>query len=105
MMVAEQEKQLYEAILHLSTVEDCYAFFHDLCTPSELAAMVGRWQVVKLLAQGELSYREIYKRTGVSLVTISRVARFLKQESYQGYRKVLGQLFLLDEGKKDKESK
>jgi uncharacterized protein YerC len=37
----------------------------------------------------ELSYREIHKITRASLTTIGRVARFLRDESYGGYRNIL----------------
>jgi len=83
------ESALYQAILQLKTTEECASFFQDLCTPAELSAMSERWRVAQLLDQKELSYREIHDKTGVSLATIGRVARFLTQEAYQGYRLVL----------------
>jgi len=61
-------------------------FLTDLCTPAELRALVARWQVAKLLNAGDLSYREISEKTGASTTTVGRVARFLNEESYQGYR-------------------
>ena len=33
---------LFEAILNLKTVEECYSFFEDLCTVPELKAMSQR---------------------------------------------------------------
>jgi TrpR-related protein YerC/YecD len=70
------ERSLYAAIASLKTVEECRAFFRDLCTPAELQALADRWAVVGLLEAG-LPYREIYKQTGVSVTTIGRVARYL----------------------------
>lgn len=70
------ERALFNAILTLKNVEECRAFFRDLCTPAELQALADRWAVVGLLQQGT-SYREIYKQTGVSVTTIGRVARYL----------------------------
>ena len=70
------ETALYRAVLTLETPEECRAFFRDLCTPAELQAMSDRWQVVELLRQG-LPYRRIHDRTGVSVTTVGRVARFL----------------------------
>lgn len=70
------ERNLFNAILALKSVEECRAFFHDLCTPAELQALADRWAVVGLLKDG-LPYREIHKLTGVSLTTIGRVARCL----------------------------
>ena len=45
-------------------------------TPAEIEAMSDRWAVVEWLGRGA-PYREIHKHTGVSLTTISRVARYL----------------------------
>lgn len=73
---ARAERNLYQAILTLRTVDECRAFFRDLCTPAELEAMSDRWAVVEWLGRGA-PYREIHKHTGVSLTTISRVARYL----------------------------
>ena len=70
------ERNLFNAVLTLESVEECRAFFHDLCTPAELQALADRWAVVGLLKNG-LPYREIHKLTGVSLTTIGRVARCL----------------------------
>ncbi len=84
------ENRLYEAILQLRTPEECRNFFADLCTPAEIEAMRDRWEVVRLLIREE-SYRSIAAQTGVSLVTIGRVARFLNGE-HKGYRTVLKRL-------------
>ncbi len=70
------ERALFAAILTLRTVDECRAFFRDLCTPAELQALADRWAVVGLLQQG-VPYREIHKQTGVSVTTIGRVARYL----------------------------
>lgn len=57
----------------------------DLTTPSEFAALQERLDIAILLNKG-LSYADIAKKTGTSTTTITRVARFLKQENYGGYR-------------------
>ena len=82
-------EDLFRAVLTLQTVEECRRFFKDITTPAELKALSERWHVARLLAEGELSYREIHDETGVSTTTITRVARFLGQEPNQGYRLVL----------------
>jgi len=74
--VLEAERSLYRAIMTLRDADECRRFFHDLCTPAELEAMADRWAVVGLLKRG-LPYREIHDRTGVSVTTVGRVARFL----------------------------
>ena len=49
---SDPENDLYRAILLLETPEQCYNFFVDLCTVSELKAMEQRFEVAKLLNQG-----------------------------------------------------
>lgn len=84
-----EENDLYQAILSLKNTEECQAFFRDLCTPKEIKDLKDRLLVAKSLHQGKLSYRQISNATKVSLSTITRVARFLTQESYNGYKLVL----------------
>ncbi len=80
------EQALYEAILSLEDKDQLHRFFKDLCTPRELLALSERWRVAQLLSEGTKSYREIQASTGGSLATITRVARFLKDEPYHGYK-------------------
>ncbi|HHF7349282.1 TPA: YerC/YecD family TrpR-related protein [Legionella feeleii] len=68
--------QLMHAISLLNNADEALAFFTDLCTPAELEAMVDRWEVVPMLRQG-VPYRSIHEQTGVSVTTITRVARCL----------------------------
>ena len=70
------EDHLFRAVLTLKNVDECRRFFADLTTPAELEALADRWAVVELLERG-IPYREIHDRTGVSVTTIGRVARFL----------------------------
>lgn len=77
-------RELCRAFLAMRSEQECDAFLDDLCTPAELEAMVDRWQVVGLL-RDQLTYREIHDRTGVSVTTIGRVARFLAHGN-GGYR-------------------
>lgn len=72
------ERNLCTALAALSSAEEVRAFLKDLCTPAEIQAMADRWAVVELLRR-DLPYREIHRRSGVSLTTIGRVARFLVQ--------------------------
>ena len=72
----EKNDQLYKAILMLKDEQECYEFFQDLCTVSELRAMEQRFEVASLLNDGMI-YNEILERTGASSATISRVNRSL----------------------------
>jgi TrpR-related protein YerC/YecD len=85
-------EELYNALLLLKDRDQVANFIADLCTPQEISALAERWRVCRLLEEGTLSYRQIHRLTGASLVTIGRVARFLKNEPFQGYRMVLDQL-------------
>ena len=78
---------LFQAVLSLKTMEDCYNFFDDLCTVSELKALSQRLQVAKMLDDGQI-YSDIVKETGASTATISRVNKCLIYGT-DGYRMVL----------------
>jgi TrpR-related protein YerC/YecD len=59
---ALSERSLFAAVLTLKSVDECRAFFRDLCTPAELQAMADRWAVVDWLQKG-VPYREIHRLT------------------------------------------
>ena len=88
----DPETALLDAFLALKSREEVKAFLADLCTPAEVRAFVERWQVARLLDQGQLSYREIAEKAQASTTTVVRVARFLKEMPYNGYRLALDRL-------------
>ena len=79
--------QLFAGIMSLQSIEECYNFFEDLCTITELRAMAQRFQVAKMLDQGQI-YSDIVQETGASTATISRVNKCLDYGT-DGYRMVL----------------
>ena len=83
----ERSMALYESILELKTMEECTAFFDDLCTVGELRAMEQRYDVALLLDDG-LVYTEILEKTGASSATISRVNRIFSFGA-GGFRKLI----------------
>ena len=85
-------ERLLAAFLALETPQEVRDFLADLCTPAEVRSFVERLEVARLLDEGELSYRQIAERAGASTTTVVRVARFLKEEPYQGYRRALDRL-------------
>lgn len=87
-----QGKSLAKAILALKTEAEVNNFLRDLCTPGEVKDFNERWAIAQLLSEGELSYRQIAEKISASITTVTRVARFLKDESYQGYALVLKRL-------------
>jgi len=82
-------KNLNEAFLMLKNKNEVDGFLKDLCTPAELKALEERWSVAQLLYEDNLSYREIASKLKTSTTTVTRVARFLSNEPYQGYKKLL----------------
>ena len=50
---SESVDQLFKGILELETVEECYSFFEDLCTIGELVSMSQRFEVAKMLKEGQ----------------------------------------------------
>ena len=81
---------LFEAVLRLKTMEECYNFFEDLCTVQELKALSQRLQVASMLSDGKV-YSDIVAKTGASTATISRVNRSLNY-GCDGYKVIFERL-------------
>lgn len=77
---------LFEAVLRLKTIDECYDFFDDLCTVPEIKAISQRIVVAKMLCDKKV-YSEIVEKTGASTATISRVNRSLLY-GCNGYDKI-----------------
>lgn len=86
----ELTDKLFEAILLLKDADECYNFFEDVCTVSEIKAMAQRLEVAKMLKAGR-TYTDISEMTGASTATISRVNRCLIYGA-DGYRTILDRL-------------
>ena len=83
-------EHLYKAILSLQTMDECAAFFDDVCTIQELEALSQRFEVANLLHEGK-NYVDINKLTGASTATIFRVSKCLSYGD-GGYRTVIQRL-------------
>ena len=83
----KQTDELFEAVLKLKSVDECYDFFVDLCTIAEIQSLSQRLAVAKLL-KDKITYNEIVKETGASTATISRVKKCLEYGE-GGYQLVL----------------
>lgn len=81
---------LFEAILKLETIDECYKFFEDLCTYKEIDAMATRLEAAKKLDKG-LTYEEILKEVDISSATLSRVSKALKYGP-GGYKDILDKI-------------
>ena len=86
-MKSEETDHLFEAILSLKDLEECYRFFDDLCTFSEIEAMSQRFEVASLLAEGK-TFTQISQKIGVSSTTITRVNKCLSYGA-DGYKLLL----------------
>ncbi len=82
--------RLFQAILSLKNVDECYDFFEDICTITEIRDMIQRLDTAFLIDEG-ISYQKISDRIGVSTATISRVSRCLNYGA-GGYRTVIDRL-------------
>ena len=81
---------LFEAILTLKNVDECFLFFDDLCTMKELKSMAQRFVVAQMLTK-KYVYNDIVEQTGASTATISRVNRSLSYGN-DGYELVFERL-------------
>lgn len=73
----EEMDRLFEAIMTLKNLDECYAFFEDICTINELMAIKQRYEVAGML-RTHVTYQEIAEKSGASTATISRVNRCLR---------------------------
>lgn len=86
----ENTDLLFESILTLKDLDECYAFFEDICTVKEIQSIAQRVMVAKMLTEGKV-YSDIVAQTGASTATISRVNRSLNYGN-DGYTVVFDRL-------------
>lgn len=82
----EDNRELFEAILSLETIEECGAFFTDLLTYNEAESMSQRIRAARLLLAGK-TYEQIIAETNISSATLSRVSKCVRYG--EGYRNIL----------------
>ena len=87
---SESVDRLFQSILNLNSIEECYTYFEDLCTIKEIQDMAQRLDTAILLSQGQ-SYQVITKQVGISTATIGRVSRCLNYGT-GGYRAAIARL-------------
>lgn len=80
----------FQAVLALESMEECYDFFEDVCTITELKSISQRIVVAKMLSEKRV-YSDIVRETGASTATISRVNRSL-QYGNDGYEKLFARI-------------
>ena len=90
----ESLDRLFQTILNLQTVDECYAYFEDLCTVKEILDISQRLDTAILLSKG-MSYQKIAEQVSVSSATIGRVSKCLNYGS-GGYQKAIAKLSELE---------
>lgn len=83
-------EMLFKAVLELKNIDECYKFFEDIATITELKAISQRIQVANMLKEKKV-YTEIAEATGASTATISRVNKCLNYGK-GGYNIVLDRI-------------
>lgn len=82
--------RLFQTFLNLSSIDECYAYFEDLCTIKELNDMSQRLDAAVLLNEG-LSYQKIMEQVAISTATIGRVSKCLNYGT-GGYKTAIEKL-------------
>ena len=93
-----QLDDLFEAVLKLRNVDECYDLFEDLCTILEIKSLAQRFQVAKMLTAKHV-YSDIVAETGASTATISRVNRSINYGA-GGYSMIFKRLKELEDSEK-----
>jgi len=89
--------KLFQYILSMQTIEECYQLFEDLCTVHEIQAIAQRMEVAEML-DNKCTYVEIAAKTGASTATISRVNRALTYGT-DGYKLAIDRVKQKNENK------
>ena len=87
---SESIDTLFEGILKLENLDECYSFFEDVCTIKEIRDIAQRLDVAVKLREKK-PYSEVAKETGASTATISRVNKCLSYGN-GGYNIILERL-------------
>lgn len=82
--------ELFDAILSIRSMDEAAKFFRDLLTIAELTEFANRWQMVKLLREGN-SYISIASKLKGSTSTVTRVAHWLFH-GFGGYQLIADRL-------------
>lgn len=91
---SKQADGLFEAVMQLENMDECYRFFEDICTIKEVQAIAQRFEIAKLL-KSKKTYNEIEEETGASTATISRINRSLNYGA-DGYKIVFERLGIIE---------
>jgi len=87
---SDELDNLFNAILSLENIEECYRFFEDICTINELLSMAQRLSIAKYL-KNNMKWIEIEKKTYASSATISKVNKCINYGA-GGYNLILDRI-------------
>ena len=74
----DKYKIFCDAILSISSVEECECFMFDLFTMPELDMLTQRLQIAKCFYEGAPTYNQVVESVKVSSATVSRVRQAYK---------------------------
>lgn len=77
---SESVDRLFQTFLDLKTIDECYAYFEDLCTVKEIRDMAQRLDAAVLLSKG-FSYQKTAEQVNISTATVGRVSKCLSYGS------------------------
>ena len=72
--------KLFQTFINLETLDECYAYFEDICTVKEILDMAQRLETAILLSEG-YSYQKIMEKVEIRTATIGRVSKCLNYGS------------------------
>lgn len=87
---SEAVDRLFQTFLNLESLDECYAYFEDICTVKEILDMAQRLETAILLSEGN-SYQKIMEKVEISTATIGRVSKCLNYGT-GGYRMAIEKL-------------
>ena len=70
-------RELHTLFASVRNPKEAEMLIDDILTPSEVASLVERWQLIQLLAKG-VKQREIKKKLNISISKITRGSHMLK---------------------------
>lgn len=77
--------ELLEILIRIKDSKILARFLEDILTPQELSEIIRRWQIVKLLVK-RIPQRTISRNLGVSIATVTRGARVLRDKKSSFYQ-------------------
>lgn len=89
----EHDRQLISAFKSLKSEAEIEVFLRDIFTVKEIKEASKRLQIAKKLWLGNTNYLQIAADLKTSTTTVTRVADWLFNKGFNGYKKVLFRLY------------